>query len=551
MFLAKQISSLHKVREFDSLSMNEITKETVLRGERFTYQISMRSDAPVIGNIKIESPLLDHIKIYKVEQSVMDAPVIDRIQEIGYITTEPGLMPDLLLPLDNNGYLTLNMAGKTVWIEVNIPNDFPAGEYTIKFSYETFDFNNPDAPHAIIATKTMTIEVLPLAKKEQSLIYTRWFYADCIADYHNVPIWSDAHFDLVEAYIREAVDVGINMILVPIHTPPLDTAIGTFRPCVQLVDIEKKGEKYIFGFEKLRRFIQICKRQGVRYYEMAHMFSQWGAKCAANIMVEENGVKSYMFGWHVASQAPEYIEFLRQYISALSNELELLGVSENTYYHISDEPTIDKIDAYRTAVELIRPFIGNCHTFDALSSTEFYEQGLVECPVTGVSHIQDFMPLNVPNQWVYYCCEPQQIYTNSLIAMPSCRTRILGVLIYKYDIKGFLHWGFNFYNAVVSYYKINPYVTTSADGRLPSGDPFIVYPAKDGAYPSVRGKVTYEAIGDIDLCRTLEGYIGRDDVIKMIDAVAGMDVRFDCYPLDSDFLPNLRATVIKKLKEYI
>ena len=551
MFLAKQISSLHKVREFDSLSMNEITKETVLRGERFTYQISMRSDAPVIGNIKIESPLLDHLKFYKVEQSVMDAPVIDRIQEIGYITTEPGLMPDLLLPLDNNGYLTLNMAGKTVWIEVNIPNDFPAGEYTIKFSYETFDFNNPDAPHAIIATKTMTIEVLPLAKKEQSLIYTRWFYADCIADYHNVPIWSDAHFDLVEAYIREAVDVGINMILVPIHTPPLDTAIGTFRPCVQLVDIEKKGEKYIFGFEKLRRFIQICKRQGVRYYEMAHMFSQWGAKCAANIMVEENGVKSYMFGWRVASTAPEYIEFLKQYISALSAKLEQLGIAENTYYHISDEPTIDKIDAYRTAVETIRPLIGNAHTFDALSSREFYEEGLVECPVTAVAHMNEFLALNVPNQWTYYCCDPQMVYTNSLMAMPSCRTRILGVLIYKYDIKGFLHWGFNFYNSVVSYYKINPYVTSSCDGRLPSGDPYIVYPAKDGAYPSIRGKVTYEAIGDMDLCRTLEEYIGRDEVIKLIDNVAEMEVKFDSYPLECDYLPKLRAAMIEKIKKYI
>ena len=551
MFLAKQISSLHKVREFDSLSMNEITKETVLRGERFTYQISMRSDAPVIGNIKIESPLLDHLKFYKVEQSVMDAPVIDRIQEIGYITTEPGLMPDLLLPLDNNGYLTLNMAGKTVWIEVNIPSDFPAGEYTIKFSYETFDFNNPDAPHAIIAAKTMTIEVLPLAKKEQSLIYTRWFYADCIADYHNVPIWSDAHFDLVEAYIREAVDVGINMILVPIHTPPLDTAIGTTRPCVQLVDIKKDADIYSFSFEKLERFGEICKRAGVKYYEMAHMFSQWGAKCAANIMVEENGVKNYKFGWHVASTAPEYIEFLKQYISALSAKLEQLGIAENTYYHISDEPTIDKIDAYRTAVETIRPLIGNAHTFDALSSREFYEEGLVECPVTAVAHMNEFLALNVPNQWVYYCCEPQQIYTNSLIAMPSCRTRILGVLIYKYDIKGFLHWGFNFYNSVVSYYKVNPYVTTSCDGRLPSGDPFIVYPAKDGAYPSVRGKVTYEAIGDMDLCRTLEEYIGRDEVIRMIDSIAGMDVKFDTYPLDNDFLPRLRNAMIEKFKEYI
>ena len=366
-----------------------------------------------------------------------------------------------------------------------------------------------------------------------------------------MPIYSDEHFALIEAYIREAVDVGINMILVPIHTPPLDTAIGTERPCVQLVDIKKDGDKYTFGFEKLCRFIDICKRSGIRYYEMAHMFSQWGAKYAANILVEENGVKSYMFGWHVASTSPVYIDFLKQYIHAISKELELLGIAQNTYYHISDEPTIDKIDSYRTAVETIRPFIGNCHTFDALSSKEFYEQGLVECPVTMVSHIHEFLPLNVPNQWVYYCCEPQTTYTNALMAMPSSRTRILGVLIYKYDIKGFLHWGFNFYNSLVSYYNINPYVTTSCYGRLPSGDPFIVYPAKDGAYPSIRGKVTYEAIGDLDLCRTLEEYIGREAVVEMIDKIADMDVRFDSYPLDCDFLPKLRAAMIEKIKEYI
>ena len=551
MFLAKQILSLHKVRLSDALSMNEITKETVLRGERFAYQISMKSDLPVIGNISIESPLLDHIRIYKVENAVMDAPVVDRVKEIGYITIEPGLMPDLLLPIENNSILTVSVAGKSLWIELNIPKDMTAGEYKINFTYETFDFAAPDTTRTVTATKTMTVEVLPLTKKEQSLIYTRWFYADCIADYHNVPIYSDAHFDLIEAYIREAVDVGINMILVPIHTPPLDTAIGTERPCVQLVDIKKVGDEYIFGFEKLRRFIDICKCAGIRYYEMAHMFSQWGAKCAANIMVEENGVKSYMFGWHVASTAPVYIDFLKQYISAISKELEHLGVAEGTYFHISDEPTIYKIDSYRTAVETIRPFIGNCHTFDALSSKEFYEQGLVECPVTMVSHIHDFLPLNVPNQWVYYCCEPQRTYTNSLMAMPSCRTRILGVLIYKYDIKGFLHWGFNFYNSLVSYYNVDPYVTTSCYGRLPSGDPFIVYPAKNGAYPSIRGKVTYEAIGDLDLCRTLEEYIGRDEVVKMIDKFADMDVRFDSYPLDVDFLPQLRAAMIEKIKEYI
>ena len=551
MFLAKQISSLHKVRVLDDLNMNEITKESVLRGERFSYQISLKSDAPVIGNICIESPLLEYIRIYRVEQSVMDAPVTEKVEEVGYITTEPGLMPDLLVPMENNGFFSVNTTAKTLWIELNLPKDMAQGEYKIDFKYATFDFAKPDTTREITVAKTMTIEVLPITKKEQSLIYTRWFYADCIADHHGVPIYSDEHFELIEAYIREAVDVGINMILVPIHTPPLDTAIGTERPSVQLVDIKKVGDEYIFGFEKLRRFIDICKRSGIRYYEMAHMFSQWGAKCAANIMVEENGVKSYMFGWKVASTDPKYVDFLKQYVSAISRELELLGIAENSYFHISDEPSVDRIDAYRRAVEAIRPFIRNCHTFDALSSKEFYEQGLVECPVTMVSHIHEFLPLNVPDQWVYYCCEPQKTYTNSFMAMPSSRTRILGVLIYKYDIKGFLHWGFNFYNSLVSYYKVDPYVTTSSDGRFPSGDPFIVYPAKKGAYPSIRGKLIHLAIGDLDLCRTLEEFIGRDEVVRMIDEIADIDVRFDSYPLDSDFFPKLRCAIIEKIKEYI
>ena len=549
MFISKQISSLEKVRQYSPMNYKEIEKATVLRGERFTYQIAMCQTPMMVGKIRVESPLLPYIRIYKVEQSVMDKPTTCGSKEAGYITTDPGLMPDLLVPFGKDDLIQINTEGKSFWIEVNLPKDIEAGEYEINVTFEklycTWEHEVPTA----LATKTMTLEVLPITAKEQSLIYTRWFYADCIATYHNVPIYSDEHFDLIEAYIKEAVDVGINMILVPIHTPPLDTAVGTRRPCVQLVDITKEGDKYTFGFEKLDRFIAICKRCGVKYYEMAHMFSQWGAKCAANIMVTENGKCDYKFGWHVESTDPEYIDFLKQYIHAVSGELERLGVAEATYYHVSDEPTIDKIDAYRTAVDIIRPFIGKSKTFDALSDITFYKEGLVECPVTGAAHIHDFLPYNIPNQWVYYCCEPQTVTTNSFMAMESWRTRILGALIYKYDIKGFLHWGFNFYNSMISYYLINPYVTTSADGSLPSGDPFLVYPAKDGAYPSIRGKVTYEAIGDINLLRTLEEYVGRDEVIKLIDEIAGFDIKFNSYPIDSEYLLKLRRAVTEKLRE--
>ena len=316
-----------------------------------------------------------------------------------------------------------------------------------------------------------------------------------------------------------------------------------------MVDIEKKGDKYEFSFRKFKRFIDICKKNGIQYYEMAHMFSQWGAKCAANIMVTEEGKKDYMFGWHVAANDEKYINFLKQYIAAISRELENEGIIENTYFHVSDEPYLESMDTYKTASGILRSLIGKGKTFDALSNYEFYEKGIVECPVTCVSHIHKFLEHDIPNQWAYYCCSQQRVTTNSFLAMPSYRVRILGYILYKYDIKGFLHWGLNYYNSRFSYYPINPYMTTSADGAFPSGDGYILYPARNGVHGSIRGEVTYEAIQDMDICRTLEKYIGREAVVKMIDEAAGMELRFDYYPKGKEFIEDLRDKMIARIKE--
>ena len=483
------------------------------------------------------------MKLYSVKEVFMDMPVTADFPEENYITKEPGFMPDILKPVEENDYIFMAWNDTTsLWIEVNIPKDIEPGNYSVEVLCKDIEKGE------LIFKKSFDIEVLDKEILPQSLIYTRWFYADCIADYHNVEVYSEAHWKLIEEYIKAACDVGINMILVPVHTPPLDTAIGTKRRCVQLVDIEKKGDKFIFDFSKFKRFVDICKKCGVKYYEIAHMFSQWGAKCAPNIEVTENGKKDYMFGWHTPADSIEYTEFLKQYIAAISEALSDEGVGENTYFHVSDEPTEENIDAYKRAYDIIKPLIGKSKTFDALSKYDFYEKGLVECPVTSVDHIKSFLGHDIKNLWVYYCCLPQKTFPNSFLAMPLDRVRILGVLLYKCDIKGFLHWGLNFYNSQVSRYKINPYNTTSGDGRFPSGDPFILYPSKDGAYGSVRGKVTKDAIIDMDICRTLEQFIGREAVIKMIDEMAGMNVDFENYPNNKEYLPNLREKMIEIIK---
>lgn len=549
LFEMKQISSLEKVRITDSFVYDEIDKKTVLAGERFSYQIAMKCDTCVYSEVTVESTLSPYITLYQVRDAYMDVPITVKPEDPqNYITLEPGFMPDVLIPLaDQNHRITVKRQGTTLWVKVDIPRDTKPGMYTIKVNLSPK--KKPDSINTLFAAeKVMTIEVLPVMIPEQKLIYTRWIYVDCIAVQHNAKIYSEEHWTLIDKYIAAAADIGINMLLVPTHTPPLDTAIGAIRPCVQLVDIEKKGDKYEFNFEKFERFVNICKKNGIQYFEMPHMFSQWGAMCAANIMVTENGKTDYMFGWHVAADSEEYTSFLKQYISAICAKLAQEGISDYTYFHISDEPGLETMETYKKASDILRPLIGNIKTIDALSNYEFYEKGLLECPVTIVSHIHEFLEHEIEDQWAYYCCIPETIFTNAFMSMPSCRTRILGFLLYKYNIKGFLHWGFNFYNSRESCYPINPYMTTSADGIYPSGDSFIVYPGKDSVYPSIRGEVTYQGIQDMDICFALEKYIGREAVVTMIDKAAGRALRFDDYPNDNAFLENLRAEMIEKIR---
>ena len=101
------------------------------------------------------------------------------------------------------------------------------------------------------------------------------------------------------------------------------------------------------------------------------------------------------------------MDFLKQYLAAICAELQKEGVSRRTCFHISDEPSLEAIDSYRSAAEIIRPLIGDCRTLDALSDYAFYEKGLVECPATSIDHIQVFLDHHVPDQWLYYCCFPR------------------------------------------------------------------------------------------------------------------------------------------------
>jgi hypothetical protein len=131
--------------------------------------------------------------------------------------------------------------------------------------------------------------------------------------------------------------------------------------------------------------------------------------------------------------------------------------------------------------------------------------------------------------------------------MPSTRNRAIGLHLYKYNIKGFLQWGYNFYNARRSLYPINPLLSTSADGGFPSGDSFSVYPYGDDVYPSLRAIIFKDALQDVRLMKLAESIVGKEKIIELMESIANCEITFKICPTDIKFYDEFT----KNLKEFI
>ena len=149
-------------------------------------------------------------------------------------------------------------------------------------------------------------------------------------------------------------------------------------------------------------------------------------------------------------------------------------------------------------------------------------------------------------RWCYYCCSQGKLVSNRFMAMPSSRTRVLGLQLYMHDMEAFLHWGFNFYFSRRAEFPIDPYQITDGNHAWPSGDPFTVYPYENGAIESLRAVAFYEGLQDRMLLKTLEEKIGKEAVRAMVTEVAGCEVAFNqC--LDAKILTTIHDKALELL----
>ena len=556
MLKTKIVSSQEKIFMDDRIeAFAALDKISVLQGERLSLQFlstyRATAETPVLYRkeripLQVQGSLSSLATLRDVRQVPVTLPCYPENRDDNFLRTTPGLYPDLLTPLQYDGSVTVQPdVLSAVWVELPIPEDLPAGEYSLSFSLSGVNMGASES--------SVLIEVIGACLPKDEIYLTQWFHCDCLANYYGVEVFSERHWEIVESFVQTAVKNGINLLLTPVFTPPLDTAVGSERRTVQLVGVERNAGVYRFDFTLLDRWIGMCDRQGIRYFEISHLFTQWGAMHAPKIMATVDGEYRRLFGWETDATGEEYSTFLRTFLGEFLAHMKRRGDDRRCFFHISDEPSFTKHrESYEAARAVVADLLADYVVMDALSNFEFYKTGLVTTPIPASNRITPFLEADIPHLWTYYCCGQQQNVSNRFVAMPAWRTRSIGMQFYKYDIAGFLQWGYNFYNNQVSDSPIDPYQELSANYAFPAGDAFSVYPAPDGsAYESTRIIVFHEALQDYKAMKLCERYYGKKAVVDAIEAVFGKSITFDTCARSSDMMLRIRATVNKMIKEAI
>ncbi len=559
--MLKIITSQLKVIPGKELPFDDfaVSSAMVLKNEPFSFQVIYSHDCrfqPIAIEIDSELPAQSH--------RIDCLPIVNAANdygEPGYVTDEPALVPDILKPRPLKANI-VNFDGAEVptRLEENVKNNLNAtkhvqavlvtvnpdskmltkGKYTVKIAMREL------SELEILECAELEIEIIDAALPEQDFNVTNWFHVDCLCDFYGCEPYSDRFYEIFKTFLRNMTRHRQNTLLLPAFTPALDTPICGERRNVQLVDISREGGEWVFGFDRLAKFMRTADECGIKYFEHCHLFTQWGAEHAPAIYGTDG---NRLFGWDTDASSEEYSDFIVKYLGAYIAFARAEGYSDDRLiFHISDEPTPKIIETYTRASRIVSKILAPFTCVDALSEIEFYHKGLVKTPAASIENAEIFSK-ECGSFWVYYTCGTYvKMCSNRLVTNTAARTRVLGVQMYTYGARGFLHWGYNYYYDRMSEAFFDPKSNPCGYKMLP-GCSYLAYPDRDGAIPSLREVHMREAFDDLRILKLLRELSSEEGVKELVNKELG-DVNVHLIPQENA-LYALNQSVKRKIKEIL
>ncbi len=202
-------------------------------------------------------------------------------------------------------------------------------------------------------------------------------------------------------------------------------------------------------------------------------------------------------------------DFLPRFLPAFVGHLRQKKWLDKTLFHICDEPASHNVLPWRQASDFVHRHAPELRRIDAIETPHCLDR--LEVWVPKLDHLSAWQDVFEEAQrrgnelWFYTVGIYQGgVVMNKTVDMPLIDARLMHWLNYRYDLKGYLHWGLNKWTD-------DPW---NAPGEH-RGDGWQVYPKRDGLLNSLRWEQMRNGLQDYECLWLLE------DKTRQIQATLG------------------------------
>jgi hypothetical protein len=534
----KAVDPLEKVFK-ETAFFREITPVThVARGEHATFQWAVRSMEEYIDDLKLEvvnlsndGNVLSNVKVGYVGYVSVGRNTPnhsrDRLRPIS------GLYPDPILEEESINL----MANETqpIWVTIKIPKDAVPGLYEGKVKLT----GNMDGDHFEIE-KTIQVKVYPVTIDKTRLWVTNWYNTsernlEYVIGRSGIEPFSDEYWEFIRLLAAKMAEYRQNVAIIS----PL--RLSEFS-------LDENGS-YSTDFSNFDKTVEIFIEEGViGRIEGGHIGTRkagWISDFVVFAPVIEPDT-TYIRKFSISSDTAR--SFYSAFIPALTKHLKEKGWEDIYMQHLMDEPIPENVETYIEVANFIDKLAPDLKIVEACHSKDVNKSVDIWVPQLDYMDIDyDFYRERAAQGdeiWFYTCLNPKGEYANRFIELPLIKTRILHWINYRYDIPGYLHWGFNFWRGGDPFDETTS-IQLESGTILPGGDAWICYPGDRKILSCVRLEAMRDGIVDYELLCMLEEKF-PDEAAELARQVV---YRFDYYDINIKSFREKRKKILELLSE--